>query len=114
LNPEETELQDRQGCWHVLHVRPYRTGENRIEGAVLVLVDIDQARRAQIEADSARKFAESVVESVQTPLLVLRSDLRIRMANRAFFQSYDLQPADVENQFFHEVSGKQWDLPGLL
>jgi len=113
LNPEETELQDRQGFWHVLHVRPYRTGDNRIEGAVLVLVDIDQTRRAQIAADSARKFAESVVESVQTPLLVLRSDLRIRMANRAFFQSYGLRPADVENQFFHEVSGKQWDLPGL-
>jgi two-component system CheB/CheR fusion protein len=113
LNPEETELQDRQGCWHVLHVRPYRTGDNRIEGAVLVLVDIDQTRRAQIAADLARKFAESVVESVQTPLLVLRSDLRVRMANRAFFQSYCLRPADVENQFFYKVSGQQWNLPGL-
>jgi two-component system CheB/CheR fusion protein len=113
LNPEETELQDRQGCWHVLHIRPYRTGDNRIEGAVLILVDIDQTRRAQIAADTARKFAESVVESVQTPLLVLRSDLRVRMANRAFFQSYRLRPADVENQFFYEVSGQHWDLPGL-
>jgi two-component system CheB/CheR fusion protein len=113
LNPEETELQDRQGCWHVLHIRPYRTGDNRIEGAVLILVDIDQARRAQIAADSARRFAESVVESVQTPLLVLRSDLRVRMANRAFFQSYRLRPVDVENQFFYEVSGQHWNLPGL-
>ena len=113
LNAEEAELQDRQGCWHVLHVRPYRTGDNRIEGAVLVLVDIDQARRAKIAADSARMFAESVVESVQTPLLVLQRDLRVRMANRAFFQSYRLRPADVENQFFHEVSGQQWNLPGL-
>ncbi len=113
LNPEETELQDRQGCWHVLHVRPYQRGDNRIEGAVLVLVDIDQARRAQLAADSARKFTESVVESVQTPLLVLRGDLRVRMANRAFFQSYSLRPADVENQFFYEVGGQQWDLPGL-
>ena len=113
FNPEETELLDRQGCWHLLHVRPYRTGDNRVEGAVLVLVDIDQARRAQIAADSARKFAESVVESVQTPLLVLRSDLRVRMANRAFFQSYRLRPADVENQVFYEVRGQQWNLPGL-
>ena len=113
LNPEETELQDRQGCWHVLHVRPFRTGDNRIEGAVLVLVDIDQARRARIAADSARKFTESVVESVQTPLLVLRSDLRIRIANRAFFQAYRLRPADVENRFFYEVSGQKWNLPGL-
>jgi two-component system CheB/CheR fusion protein len=106
-------LQDRQGCWHVLHVRPYRTGDNRIEGAVLVLVDIDQARRAQIAADSSRRFAESVVEAVQTPLLVLRSDLRVRMANRAFFQSYRLRPADVENEFFYKVNRQRWNLPGL-
>jgi two-component system CheB/CheR fusion protein len=113
LNAEDAELQDRQGCWHTLHVRPYRTGDNRIEGAVLVLVDIDQARRAQIATESARKFAESIIESVQMPLLVLRSDLRVRMVNRAFLQSYSLLPADVENQFLFEVSGMQWDLPGL-
>jgi len=31
LNAEELELQDRQGHWHLLRVRPYRTSDNRIE-----------------------------------------------------------------------------------
>ncbi len=113
LNPEEMELQDRDGRWHMLHVRPYRTSDNRMDGAVLVLVDIDQERRALIAAEAARQFAESVIESVQTPLLVLWSDLRVRLANRAFFRSYGLQPADVENRFLYMVSGDRWNLPGL-
>ena len=113
LNAEELEMQDLEGRWHLLRVRPYRTADNRIEGAVLALIDIDQIRRAQIRADAARDFAESVVESVQTPLLVLRSDLRVRVANRAFCESYGLQCAEIENQFFYKISGGQWNLPGL-
>ncbi len=113
LNAEELELQDLEGRWHLLRIRPYRTADNRIEGAVLTLIDIDQIRRAQIEADAARDFAESVVESVQMPLLVLRSDLRIRMANRAFCDSYGLQHAEIENLFFYEIGGGRWNLPEL-
>ena len=47
------------------------------------------------------------------PLLVLQCDLRVRVANRAFYQSYRLQPAQIENQLLHEMGGNQWDLPGL-
>jgi two-component system, chemotaxis family, CheB/CheR fusion protein len=113
LNAEELELQDLEGRWYLLRVRPYRTADNRIEGAVLALIDIDQIRRAQIRADAARDFAESVIESVQTPLLVLRSDLRVRVVNRAFCESYGLQRAEIENHFFYEISGGRWNLPAL-
>jgi two-component system CheB/CheR fusion protein len=109
LAPREMELQDREGRWHVLSIRPYRTADNRIEGAVLVLVDIDQARRAQMAANLAREFAESVVESVQSPLLVLGPDLQVRVANRAFLGSYGAQLADLQNRPLYEVNGNQWN-----
>jgi two-component system CheB/CheR fusion protein len=113
LKPKELELQDREGNWRELRLRPYRTADNRIQGVVLVLMDIDQLRRAKGRAAAARQFAESVIEAVQIPLLVLRADLRIRLANRAFYKDYGLQPPEVENQLFLEIGGKQWDLPGL-
>lgn len=113
LNAEELELRDLDGHWHLLRIRPYRTTDNRIEGAVLTLVDIDQIRRAQIRADAAREFAESVVESIQTPLLVLRNDLSVRVANRAFCESYGLQRAEIENRLFYEISESRWNLPEL-
>ncbi len=108
LQARELEVQDREGLWHLLRVRPYRTSDRRIEGVVLVLIDIHQLRTARIEANAAREFAESVIESVQTPLLVLLSDLRIRLANDAFCQAYGVQSAQIQNQLFPEIAGKQW------
>jgi two-component system CheB/CheR fusion protein len=114
LNTEELQLQDPEGRWHLMRIRPYRTADQRIEGAVLTLIDIDQIRQAKIQADAARDFAQSVIQSVQTPLLVLRSDLRVRIANRAFSELYGLQKAEIENQYFYEISAGRWNLPDIL
>ena len=114
LNAEELELQDREGRWHLLRVRPYRTADNRIEGAVLALIDIDQIRRAQIEADAARDFAESVVESVQTPLSGAAQRLAgsgWRIAPSASRTACSAPKS--KTSFFHEIGGGQWNLPGL-
>jgi two-component system CheB/CheR fusion protein len=113
LKAEDIEVRAGDGCWYVLRIRPCRTADDHIQGAVLFLMDIDRARRAQNAANIAREFAESVVESLQTPLLVLRSDLRVRLANPAFFHAYNLQPRDVENRFLYEIGGAAWDLPAL-
>jgi len=40
LKTREVDVQDRAGQWYSLRVRPYRTTENKIDGAVLVLVDV--------------------------------------------------------------------------
>jgi two-component system CheB/CheR fusion protein len=40
-------VQDKHGRWHSLRIHPYKTLENVIDGAVLVLVDVDQLKRAQ-------------------------------------------------------------------
>ena len=47
VQPVEHEVRDRDGRWHMMRVHPYRTSENRIEGAVIVLVDVDMFHRAQ-------------------------------------------------------------------
>jgi len=41
VSVRQREVRDRQGRWYSLRVRPYVTSDNKIDGAVLVLVDID-------------------------------------------------------------------------
>ncbi len=41
----ELEVQDRAGRWYLLRIRPYKTMENRVEGVVLVLIDINDVKR---------------------------------------------------------------------
>ena len=40
LKVREVRVQDVAGRWYLLRVRPYRTMENKIDGAVLVLIDV--------------------------------------------------------------------------
>ncbi len=46
LTPRECEVQDREGRFYALRVRPYRTQENVINGAVITLLDIHDIKLA--------------------------------------------------------------------
>src|SRR5690348_9686136 len=43
----EREVRSGDGRWYAVRVLPYRTGENRIDGAVLTFIDITGLRRAE-------------------------------------------------------------------
>jgi two-component system CheB/CheR fusion protein len=47
ITPIEREVQDLQGRWYSLRIRPYRTEDNKIDGAVMVLVDVDRVKRGE-------------------------------------------------------------------
>jgi two-component system CheB/CheR fusion protein len=72
--------------------------DDRIEGAVLTFVDVDDVTRALDAAISARDFAEGIVETVQHPLLVLDSELRIRRATAAFYRTFQVSPEETIGQ----------------
>jgi two-component system CheB/CheR fusion protein len=42
--PTQQEFQDSSGSWYNLRITPYRTSDNKIEGAVLVLLDTTETR----------------------------------------------------------------------
>ena len=46
MKTHEREVQDNEGRWVLVRIRPYKTVENTIDGAVLILIDIDSAMRA--------------------------------------------------------------------
>ncbi len=105
-SPRETEVQDGKGRWFSLRVRPYRTPEDRIDGIVLMLFDVDRIKRA-------RAFAENVVATLREPLLVLDAGFRVRMASRAFYTTFRMVPEQTENRLLHELADRQWDIPEL-
>jgi two-component system, chemotaxis family, CheB/CheR fusion protein len=113
LAPKEMEVQDRDGHWYLMRVRPYRTAENKIEGVVLVLVDVDQLRRTKQEVRAARDFARAVIESIRVPLAVLAPDLTVRSANDAFRTVSGLQIQQLEGRSFPELVGPLWGVENL-
>ncbi|MBZ5583928.1 MAG: PAS domain-containing protein [Acidobacteriia bacterium] len=105
LVARELEVRDAEGRWYQLRIRPYRTAENKIEGAVLVFVDIDQLRTAQEELRVSRDFAMAVIGSMHVPVAVLDMELRFRTANSAFRSLIGSGAHDVDRRPFGELAG---------
>jgi two-component system CheB/CheR fusion protein len=66
VSTREIEVQDRNGRWHLLRIRPYKTMENKIEGAVLLLVDVDTLKRNE----EMLRRQNSLLEQTHEPILV--------------------------------------------
>jgi two-component system, chemotaxis family, CheB/CheR fusion protein len=47
VRAQEAEVQDKDGHWFSLRVRPYITLDNKVDGAVLLLLDIDTLKRSE-------------------------------------------------------------------
>jgi two-component system, chemotaxis family, CheB/CheR fusion protein len=103
---EEHETTDKSGNWFSLRVRPYRDGDNKIDGVVLLLIDIDLVKRSQA-------LIESIVATVPTPLLVLDAELRVRMASRAFGEMFPISPEHTVGRSLFELGDGQWNIPAL-
>jgi two-component system CheB/CheR fusion protein len=66
LVPKDTEVQNPNGSWHLLRIRPYRTLENSIIGAVITFIDITEMKRMKEvlkELEPTRRLAIVVHDS---------------------------------------------------
>jgi two-component system CheB/CheR fusion protein len=113
LHAKELEVEDQQGHWYNLRIRPYRTRENQIDGVVIVLVDINDLKRSTQQLEQARNYAEAIVETVPDALLVLNSELRVITANLAFYQLFQVTPTQTEKQLIFALGNGQWQIPEL-
>ncbi len=68
---------------------------------------------AELAAEEARRYAESIVETVREPLLVLDADLKIISANRNFYRTFKVTPGETIGSFIYDLGNKQWDIPKL-
>ena len=109
----EREVQDPLGHWYRLQIKPYKTLDNRVDGAVLVLMDIDVIKKRNQELIVAGEFARSVIETMPEPVLVLSADLHVLMANRSFYQAFQVKPEATLNEFVFSLGNGQWNKPDL-
>jgi two-component system CheB/CheR fusion protein len=63
LRTIEREVGSQDGRWYIARILPYRTAEDRIEGAVLTFVDITQRRAAEESARSSDERMRLVADS---------------------------------------------------
>jgi PAS domain S-box-containing protein len=67
----------------------------------------------KLAAEEARRYAESIVEAIREPLLVLDGGLKIVSANRNFYRTFKVTPDETLGTFLYDLGNKQWDIPKL-
>jgi PAS domain S-box-containing protein len=72
-----------------------------------------QRKRVEVAVREALRYAESIVETVREPLVVLNVDLKILSANRSFYNTFKVTPDETVGNFIYDLGDRQWDIPRL-
>src|SRR5437763_15154218 len=63
--------------------------------------------------EDIQNYALNIVDTVREPLLILDATLRVRSANRAFYQTFQVSANETVDQLIYELGNGQWDIPDL-
>ncbi len=113
LQPKEHEVRDAQGHWGCLSILPYRTQDNKIDGVVLALQDIEAIKAASEQLRRSSEFFRGILDTVREPLLVLDRELRVVSANRPFLSAFQVSESETVKQYVYDLGNGQWNLPKL-
>lgn len=75
--------------------------------------DITERRQVERALAKALAYADDIITTLREPFLVLDGSLRVRTANRSFYDAFHVSRETTENCFVYELGNGQWDIPGL-
>jgi two-component system CheB/CheR fusion protein len=95
----EHEVRSQDGRWYLARILPYRTVEDRIEGAVLSFVDITARRLAEDRLRQGLERLRLVAESTKDFAIITTDESgRITSWNRAAEIMFGYKASEVEGQ----------------
>jgi two-component system CheB/CheR fusion protein len=121
LTVVEAQVESGEGRAYQMSIRPYRTLENVIEGAVLTFVDVTEQRQLQARLDElaaaaaeAGELAQCVLDAGPVAQLLLDDELVVVSANKAFLATFEQSSDAVLGRPLAEIDGGAWQSPTLL
>ena len=105
-NRKPRDIRDSHGRWYSLRILPSVGPDGKTDGAVLMLIDIDAAKRGL-------DFAEAIVETVREPLVILNQNLQVMKANKTFYETFQAAPEETEGRLIYDLGNGQWNIPKL-
>jgi two-component system, chemotaxis family, CheB/CheR fusion protein len=76
-------------------------------------IDVSDRKKAEEEVVAAKYYAESIIETLHEPILVLTPELIVQSANPAFYQHFEVEPATTLGRKIYDLGNRQWDIPAL-
>ena len=71
------------------------------------------AQKAEWDLAKALAYSNDIIATLREPFLVLDADLRVKTANRSFYDSFYVTQEETENRLVYDLGNGQWDIPAL-
>jgi two-component system CheB/CheR fusion protein len=113
LASKELEVSTVDGKWYIMRMLPYRTSENMIDGLVVIFTEITRQKQAEWAITEAQQYAESIIDTVREPLVVLDAEMKAVSANRAFYRTFQVAHSEVIGQHMSEWKAGTWNISRL-
>lgn len=97
----------------VLNARKVFRPGNHVTFILVAIDDVTAEREASREAERAWRLAQTIVDTVRDPLLILEGDMTVASANRAFLGLFRVSADQVLGRKLKELGEGQWDVPAL-
>jgi len=112
VSSRELDVRGKDGRRYQMHIRPYKTGDGKIDGAVISFQDIDSILMKH-HLDQANLFAQELIENAREAILILDGNLRVTSANKAFYRQFGVTPGETQNHTIDDLGNGQWNIPKL-
>ena len=109
----EAEVAGPTGRWYMRRMLPYRTLDDRIAGVVITFLDMTDSKKARDAEVESRIYAQTIVETMRHPLLILDDSLNVVSANLAFQALFQVSAAETTGVSVYDLGNGQWDFPKL-
>jgi len=102
LAPKNAEVRTEAGGWYNMRILPYRTTDNRIDGAVLTFAAIGDQKKTQglledanLKLGQAWELTRAIFDMNADPMVVIDENTRMVIGNAAFSEFTGISQQDL-------------------
>ncbi len=92
---------------------PVKDASGKVERLVLSLTDVTERVLKEHAMQKALSYAESIVDTIPEPLLILDAGMRVKTANHAFYSMFRVSIEETRDKLLYDLGNRQWDIPKL-
>lgn len=75
--------------------------------------DVTLLEKHLAKIEEAKELAESIIDAVRDPMVVMDAGLKILSVNKTFYDTFEVRPGETLGKFIYDLGNRQWDIPKL-
>ena len=111
---------DGSAVWISMTIAPLKEPDLQHKQHLCMIEDITERKQTEEllfkkneEVRLAGEYAQSIINTVREPLIVLNGRFEVISASRAFYDTFKVTPEETQGQVLYTLGNRQWDIPRL-